>query len=329
MDKGCLVISLDYELLWGSIDVLNEEAYAQSNVVNVQEVIDRMLALFEKYQVKATFCTVGMLMCKDVNEVMSFAPDVHPTYEKDNLQPYNQYMETVRKADQKLYFAPDSIAKLQKNPLIEVGTHTFCHYYCWEKGQTIDQFEEDVKAAVRVGEAKALLLKSIIFPRNNVSNDYLRVCVKHGITAYRGNAMKFFSKPKSKIDRMKKRIGRLLDAYIPIAGSSSFRYEQLKPEKGLPVNVPASRFFRPYSKRLFFLEPLRICRIKKEIEYAAKHGEMYHLWWHPHNFGANIEQNMRNLDEVLRCYAKCHTLYDMQSHSMNEMSEIIKIKYGK
>lgn len=329
MNKGCLVISLDYELLWGMLDIPNMEAYGQNNVINVQLVIDRMLALFEKYQVKATFCTVGMLMCKDVNEVMSFAPKVYPAYDNDKLQPYGKCLEKVRRANQNLYFAPNSITKLLSNPYVEVGTHTFCHYYCWEKGQTIDQFEEDIKAAIRVAEAKGFSLKSIIFPRNNVSKDYLQVCAKHGITTYRGNATKFFSKPKSRLFRLKNRICRLLDSYVPIGGTSSFRYEQLIPEDGLPVNVPASRFFRPYSKYSSFLEPLRIRRIKNEIQYAAKHGEMYHLWWHPHNFGANMEKNMRNMELVLSYYAECHKKYGMKSYKMNELSALIKERYGK
>ena len=66
-------------------------------------------------------------------------------------------------------------------------------------------------------------------------------------------------------------------------------------------------------------EPLRIRRIKKEIQYAAKHNEFYHLWWHPHNFGVNLEKNLLILEELLKCYAMCKDKYGMKSLTMNEV----------
>ena len=69
---------------------------------------------------------------------------------------------------------------------------------------------------------------------------------------------------------------------------------------------------------LRFLEPLRLRRIKKEMLHAAKHHELYHLWWHPHNFGANIEQNFMFLEEVLKSYKRCHDDYGMQAMTMSD-----------
>ena len=44
---GSLVISLDYELMWGVRDLFTPEDYGQSNVKQVGEVISRLLQLFE------------------------------------------------------------------------------------------------------------------------------------------------------------------------------------------------------------------------------------------------------------------------------------------
>lgn len=49
---------------------------------------------------------------------------------------------------------------------------------------------------------------------------------------------------------------------------------------------------RPYSPRLSFLEGLRLRRIRHEMVHAAKKGELYHLWWHPYNFGANWRRTL-------------------------------------
>jgi hypothetical protein len=32
---------------------------------------------------------------------------------------------------------------------------------------------------------------------------------------------------------------------------------------------------------------------------AAQRNECFHLWWHPHNFGVNLRENMAVLDAVL------------------------------
>lgn len=324
-----LIISLDYELMWGMIDIPNAKRYGQTNVANVHDAICEMLKLFEKYQVKVTFATVGMLMCRDVKEVLSIAPKLTPSYVNNELNPYGVYLDFVKHAKSSLHFSPETVELLKDSKQIEIGTHTFCHYYCWEKGQTIDEFESDIKAAVEVADKKKIKVKSIVFPRNNVNIDYLSICCKYGITSYRGNALNFFGERKSWLQFVFRRVCRFLDTYFPITYRCSYKYAELNIIEGQLVNIPASRFFRPYNPQLCFLEPIRIFRIKKEIEKAAKLGEMYHLWWHPHNFGANMKENLRNLDNVLKHFSYCREKYGMQTYTMNELSEIIINNYGK
>lgn len=79
----------------------------------------------------------------------------------------------------------------------------------------------------------------------------------------------------------------------------------------------------PYSPKLSFLEGLRLRRIKKEMVHAAKKGEMYHLWWHPHNFGANIEENLHMLEEICKCYKELYLKYGFSSYNMNEFERMI------
>ena len=327
--KSSFIISLDYELMWGMMDLPNAGLYGHTNVENVHKAISEMLRLFEKYQVKVTFATVGLLMCQDVKEVIALAPKLTPSYTKAGLNPYGTYLDYVKNQKQSLYFAPETIELLKNSKLIEIGTHTFCHYYCWETGQSIDEFEADIKTAVEFADKKNITIKSIVFPRNNVNEDYLSICYKYGITSYRGNAQKFFGESKSRFRFIFRRICRLLDTYIPITHQNSYKDDSLKVNPGQPINIPARRFFRPYNSKLRVLEPLRIFRIKKEMEKAAKANEMYHLWWHPHNFGANMQDNLKNLEKVLLIFSRCRDKYGMQSYTMNELSEILIKNYGK
>lgn len=317
MKHGTLVISLDFELLWGGLDVWTPEGYGQSHIKQVPEVIKRLVSLFDKYNVKATFATVGLLMLDNADGINHHLPTYIPTYKHISLRPYN-YVERIKTKDKNLYFAPESVELLKSSPNIEVGTHTYCHYYCWEEGQTIDQFSADMAMAQQVAKENGIQLESIVFPRNQVSEDYLAVCARYGIKTYRGNPRKYFDETHDHLKYLYYRVARLLDSYIYWGGNTSHPYDTIDRTQN-PMNIPASRMLRPYSSKLRWLEWLRLRRIKKEMQYAAKHNELYHLWWHPHNFGAHIDKNMVFLEKILQCYNECFQNYGMQSMTMKEL----------
>lgn len=322
LKNGSFIISLDYELAWGIIEKSYLKKYCNTNVCNVPMVVEKMLELFDKYQINATFATVGFLMCRDKKELEKYSPHLKPSYVNGALSPYTGFLEALEQ-DNPCFFFPSLIKGLKAKKNIEIASHTFCHYYCLEEGQTAKEFEQDLVSANRIANDNGVCLESIVFPRNNVNRDYLGVCYSHGIKCYRGNATKFYGSPKNRYDRIKNRLCRFLDSYIPISKPSCYDYSQLKQTEGIPFNVPASRFFRPYNKKMALFEPLRIMRIKNEIKYAAKKGKMYHLWWHPHNFGDNMNKNMRDLESVLKYYSECNKKYGMQSYTMSEFADMI------
>lgn len=320
LERGYLVISLDFELMWGNIESWKPDGYGTTHVSHVREVINQLLTLFEKYQVRATFATVGLIMqsCKDIR-----LPNITPTYKNTVLSPYLGYLRNIKDEYESLFFAPDVIKKLKDSPFVEIGTHTYCHYYCWEEGQTIEQFEADIKIAVEEAMREGIELKSIVFPRNQVPTDYLSICKKYGITSYRGNALKYFDSPRNKYEELKNRICRFVDSYLNIGGNTSYK---LQKDKDQILNIPASRFLRPYSRSLSFLDSLRFKRIKKEMEYAALNNEVYHIWWHPHNFGANMAQNLSFLERILETYRVLNNQLGMESMTMNDLCELTHLR---
>lgn len=316
--KGCFVISLDFEMMWGAIDLWQPKDYGNSHVGQVREVVKKLVDLFNKYQVHATFATVGLMMNHDKREATDNTPHSVPSYKEKEKSPFhNQYINHIEDNDDHLYFAPDLIEFLKEQSGIEIGTHTYSHYYCWEEGQTIEQFDADINMACKVAKENGIQLNSIVFPRNQVSDDHLKVCAKYGILSYRGNPEKFFGNTNNRLKLLYNKASRLIDAYINWGGITYTPYHEIYLNKK-PMNIPASRMLRPYIKKLRLLEFLRLHRIQKEMEHAAKNNELYHLWWHPHNFGANIKENFAFLEKVLQCYKKCNQKYGMQSFTMNE-----------
>ena len=52
--------------------------------------------------------------------------------------------------------------------------------------------------------------------------------------------------------------------------------------------------------------------------------KFFHLWWHPHNFGANSKQNFEALKKILEHYKVLHHEYKFESFTMEMLSQKIE-----
>ncbi|MEX0290753.1 MAG: polysaccharide deacetylase family protein [Flavobacteriaceae bacterium] len=320
---GKFVISLDFELLWGMRDHKTIEDYGE-NILGVWDVVPRMLKLFDKYDVAATFATVGFLFASKKEELLEFSPQIKPGYSNINLSPYNGHFDLVKdsESEDRYHFASELIALIRQYPAQEIATHTYSHYYCNSDGQTIEDFRRDIEAAIAIANRDGIRIQSLVFPRNMFNEEYIRVCEENGISSYRGNEEVWFHKSEgktSKIKGMSMRGFRLLNSYLNISGHHCYTYEEMAAER--PYNIPSSRFLRPYSSRLRFFEGLRKKRILKSMTYAAKRNLMFHLWWHPHNFGKDQEENFALLEAILKHYKELNAKYGFTSITMGALAE--------
>lgn len=325
--NGIFTISLDFELHWGGCEKWPLDRYRRY-FLNTRELIPEMLALFEQYEIHVTWATVGILFHKDRHDLQQNFPTLKPTYRKIDLSPYH-YIETTGigndEKDDPFHFAPSLIRKILEVPHQELGTHTFAHYYCQEEGQNIDQFRDDLRSAQNAARNLGITLKSLVFPRNQFNDRYLKVCYEEGIVAVRSNPVSWFWNITAASDEtLWKRLNRGLDAYLPVGEKSSYPVTGIAVRDDYPVCIPASRFLRPYRPAETFLNYLKIERIKSEITMAAKNGEVYHLWWHPHNFGNYPRESLRDLEKILKHYAYCRDKWRMQSLNMEELAAFVR-----
>lgn len=324
--NGQFLISLDFELYWGVRDKRSINDYG-ANIRGVRQVIPALLKMFEAFDINATFATVGFLFCRNKEELLASAPTVLPTYQNPVYSPYhNNYLATIgaSEAEDIYHYGRSLIGLIQQHPQHEIGTHTFSHFYCLE-GASLEAFEADIAAAKKIAASNGVEIKSIVFPRNQYSPQHIAICKKLGILSYRGNETAGIYQPKKNTDlSLKLRATRLLDSYINLTGTHTHDVF-LQEEKDI-VNLPASAFLRPYSKKLAPLLPLQLRRIKQGMKHAAKRGEAYHLWWHPHNFGVNLKENLATLKNILTHYAALKQEYGFTSYSMTEMAHQIIAK---
>jgi peptidoglycan/xylan/chitin deacetylase (PgdA/CDA1 family) len=314
-DSGALVVSLDFELHWGVRDHEPADGPYRANLLGARRAIPRMLDLFEEYGISATWAVVGFLFAESRAELERYQPQVRPRYADPALDPYGEVIGDSE-ADDPLHFAPSLIAAIRERPGQEIGTHTFSHFYCREPGGDKAAFADDLRSAAAIAARAGIDLRSIVFPRNQFNPAYADVLLEAGLSCYRGNRPDRMNDP-GQLARGR----RLLDAYLG-AGTGLTRWRDVPRPDGLS-DVAASLFLRPWSPRWKRFDRLRRQRIVRSLREAASTGQIFHLWWHPHNFGTHLEQNLAFLRELLDAFAGYRDRGALRSLSMHGVAEEI------
>lgn len=325
---GALVISLDFELLWGVRDRIGSDDPYRSNLLGARLAVPRILELLEEFEAAATWATVGFLFAASRSELEELSPALRPSYADHRLSPYEEEIG-VDESEDPLHFALSLIERIRSTPRQEIATHTFSHFYCGEEGQNLGAFRADLEAAEAIAARRGITFRSIVFPRNQHNPRYDDTLLQMGITAFRGNpesyAWRFTDGAESRW--IGKRAARLLDTYVSLAGSGTTPWSCVLQSNGLS-NVRASYPLRPYQPRWRALEPLRMRRIKSSMRHAARHRKIFHLWWHPHNFGTHTEENLLVLRDVLEEMDRWRQEGAMVSLTMAEVTEMARMKAG-
>ena len=321
-DFGACVISLDVELHWGVVDLVSVGDSYYYNLLGVRKAVPQILQVFDEFGIAATWAVVGFLFAGSKQELEQYLPATRPKYANSKLSTYHQSIgETVR--EDPVHYAPDLIQRIRQTPRQEIGSHTFSHYYCLEEGQNRETFASDVQSAVAIANAQNITLTSMVFPRNQNNPAYEDILLQAGITAYRGNprAWMYRAAVDSETNAIKRGL-RLFDSYLNLTGFHTTKWEHIRQANGL-CNIPASFFVRAYSPAWKPLERLRLRRLERSIAHAAKDREIIHLWWHPHNFGRHIAENIAMLKHILRIIAHYQARYGLRSLSMAEVAAFV------
>lgn len=317
---GAFVISLDFELLWGVRDKYTIGDYG-ANILGVRKAVPALLQSFRSRDIACTWATIGFLFCADREELLECCPASRPYYRHRRLCPYDDLTELGRDEESDPYhFGLSLLRQVQSAPNQEIGTHTFSHFYCLEEGGTLETFRADLAAAKAVAKRRSVELKSIAFPRNQYANPYLAVCQELGISSFRGNENAWFHRATAGDKQsLPMRAARLADSYISIGGAHVHRP---KTTAGI-LNIASSRFLRPVRPD-GRLEDLRLRRILAAMDKAASQDLVFHLWWHPHNFGVNLEANLSFLSAILDHYAVLKERTGMRSMTMTAIADEVR-----
>lgn len=305
MQTAKFVLSLDFELHWGVFDTYGDNY--DERILGARVAIPKILELFKRYDINATWATVGLLFNESIDDYKKYKPKLIPSYNDQNLNAYNIPLGVNEHCD-KRHYSFSLIQQIRECAGQELGSHSYSHYYCQSEGQTIEEFADDIRSAVGIAQDKlGLKMKSFVFPKNMVNKEYLEVLKQNSFSIYRESPARKFK------HNFLEKIFRFLNSYFRL---SKYEIDEVIDHDGIK-SINGSRFLRPYKSRI--LNHLMLKRIEGEMSFVAKKGSIYHLWWHPHNFGKNLDENLNNLERILTTYSALNEKYGMRSVRMADL----------
>lgn len=283
LDRAAFVISIDTEMAWG----LNHRRPENYRYEHERRDLTRLLAMFDRHDVPATWAIVGHLMldaCEPVDGIK------HPEIVRPDYDWYDgDWFDDdpcSSAADAPTWYAPDLVDEIRgANAEHEIATHGFSHIVAGDPGCSRASFDSEIRAAKEIAAERAVTLRSIVHPRNRIG--HLDVLAEHGIIAYRGRRpVPPAASPFEKlVDRT---VGSERTAIRPID------------EDGL-WNLPATIMFdidaRPRTWRLW------VRQVERRLDQAVARRSLFHLWFHPHNLRDNTEASFAALERLCRAAA--------------------------
>ena len=318
---GALVISLDFELHWGVRDHSKRTDALYRRLPDARRAVTSMLEVFVARNIRATWATVGFLFGLSRDEIEASSPRERPAYSRVELNPYVESVGPDERLDPE-HLAGSLVTQISTSVGQEIASHTFSHYYCLEPGQTEAMFRADLAAAQAIAARRGLELTSLVLPRNQWNPAYTAAVLDSGFRCIRGpqRSWSYRPRPQGRQSTLV-RAARLSDAYIGLTPPPTTDWKDVLLPSGL-CNVPASAFLRPYDPSRKRLEARRLARLRSGMRHAAKHGRIFHLWWHPHNFSQHQPENFGVLEQILDEFDRLAESEGMQSLTMADAAMV-------
>jgi peptidoglycan/xylan/chitin deacetylase (PgdA/CDA1 family) len=295
LDRGVFTISIDLELIWGTLDLFGTEGFQRSCEIERRVVIDRLLDLFVEFNIPATWCVLGHLLLDQCSiEGGLKHPDiVRPAHSWSGGDWFdNDPCGSEHSAP--LFFGRTLIEKIRACPTPqEIGCHSFSHVIFGDRGCSRETAASEIAACVRAAKELGIEMRSFAFPRNEVG--HLDVLEQYGFVCYRGPETHWYD--ARNWPPVFKRFGHLWDvlraAEPPV----------VLPERtnGAGIwNIPGSMIYFPmHGLRRYIPVSRRVNRAIKGLKAAVEQRRIFHLWFHPTNLADETEAMFSGLRSVL------------------------------
>jgi peptidoglycan/xylan/chitin deacetylase (PgdA/CDA1 family) len=274
------IISLDCEGLWGMADSvarLNRDHFRSEVLLTAYQ---RLLGLFAKYDIPATFAFVGAF-CMSEAECATKLDRL-----KAVAQPWCQpFLADYERGAYEGWLLPEAAAAVKGDARHEIAAHGFSHLPLGRASAT--EVCNELEALQNVAAFKATPPRTFVFPRNQIG--HLDLLEKAGFQAYRG-ALNHDSSP------LRAKIRNVLSEILPFPSSATIPMRSK--DNATIVEIPAGRFLNwRAGPRAKIPIAYTVSTWKHALQSAARHGGVVHLWSHPHNFvtGARMYEQLERI----------------------------------
>jgi peptidoglycan/xylan/chitin deacetylase (PgdA/CDA1 family) len=316
---GTFTLSLDFELLWGTVDLFGPEKFRRICEIERELVIGRLLRLLEEFEISATWCVLGHLLLDSCRRSDGLAH--HRLVRPQHAWIRGDWFQHDPCSDESrapLFYARSVVEMIRACRVPqEIGSHSFSHAIFSDPGCSEAAAASELRASVDAAAESGLEMHSFAFPRNGIG--HLHLLPRFGFTAYRGPAPRWYERrtPPTALQRLARLWSVLIASAPPV----------VVPEKhgNGPVNIPASMMYFPmHGRRRHIPVSRRVRRARKGLDAAIRAGRVFHLWLHPTNLADQPEAMFSGLREVLaavrdlrdRGQLSVQTMRTLASHSL-------------
>ena len=237
LERGVFTISLDFELIWGTLDLFGPDKFRRDCEIERESVIDRLLALFAEFDVAATWCILGHLFLDGCVPVRGHKhPEIFPPRHSWLSGDWFAHDPCTGPDGDRIFYGRELVEKIKACPVPqEIGSHSFSHVIFGDSGCLRATAESEIRECVRLAAQQGLALHSFAFPRNEVG--YLDVLRQHGFWCYRGPEPNWYENPS--VPPLLRRILRLT-AVLTAASPQWYCHSLLPKGCGICLDQPST-----------------------------------------------------------------------------------------
>jgi peptidoglycan/xylan/chitin deacetylase (PgdA/CDA1 family) len=309
LTRGAFVISIDTELAWGEAHKRGDAAVSGHHFEREREVVERILEVFTRYDISATWAVVGHLFL----DRCAGHPDLKtPSYswlDGDWLD-VDPCSGTDAAPE---YYGRDIVERLLACAVPqEVGSHAFSHVIADDPGCSAEVLASELAAAHDVADPLGVELRSFVYPRNAIA--HLDTLAAAGFTNYRGGRP---TPPFAGLSGVQRKAAALVDRVLPLAGSA---VRPARDDSGL-WNLPQTYLFAPVTARRHLPPALWARRPIGRLRQAATNRSLFHLWFHPYNVTADPDRAIACLTAICRAAAHLRDRGSLDVVTMGALAE--------
>lgn len=293
LNRGVFTLSLDFELIWGTLDLFGPEKFRAACEIERAVIIDRLLDLFVEYEIPATWCILGHLFLDhcETEQGIKHPEIIRPAHAWFNRD-WFEHDPTGDECDSSIFFGRNLVEKIRACSVKqEIGCHSFSHVIFGDQGCSVETANSELAASVEAAKSLGIEMRSFAFPRNEVG--HLAALRRYGFTFYRGPEPHWYD--RAGLPGIFKRLAHLLEVLISAEPPVSL------PERtgeGL-WNVPGSMIYFPmHGLRRHIPVSFRVKRAVKGLDAAARQNRIFHLWFHPTNLADQTEAMFDGLRRI-------------------------------